>query len=91
MRKKTQPPVAIADVKNAWDSVFQESRIEDYNSLLEDGWLTVELASVQMNLSYSATTKKLTDLCKVGKMETILAKVRNDGVLRKTRFFRPKV
>lgn len=91
MRTKIQQPVATADLKSAWQAVFDKEKTEDFDEMIEAGWLTIEMAADGMGLSHSGARKKLETMLKHGELETCVRRVPKDNVVRAIRFYRPVI
>jgi DNA-binding MarR family transcriptional regulator len=90
MRKKARESLAPADLKKAWQAVFENARITDAAPIRAAGWKTVREIAEELGLSYSGASRMLSGKASKGLLARCTHKVDDGkGTPRTTTFYRP--
>jgi len=91
MRKKTQSPLASADITAAWARVFEQAKIDDLEQLHSEGWQSVYDISEQSGRCRSTLCKTLDEEVSARRFEKKLAKIKRGAQIKTVSFYRPLV
>jgi DNA-binding MarR family transcriptional regulator len=90
MRKKARESLAPADLKKAWQAVFENARITDAAPIRAAGGKTVREIAEELGLSYSGASRMLSGKASKGLLDRCTHKVDDGkGTPRTTTFYRP--
>ena len=91
MRKKTQSPLASADITAAWARVFEDAKVDDIEELHREGWRSCYDVAEQSGRCRNTTSKALDQQVDAGRFEKKLAKIKRGAQTKTFCFYRPLV
>lgn len=91
MRKKTQSPLASADIAAVWARVFEDTKIDDIEQLHREGWRSVYDIVDESGRSRNTTAHALDSEVRAGRFEKKLAKIKRGAQTKTVCFYRPLV
>ena len=91
MRKKTQSPLASANITAAWERVFEQAKVEDIEQLHSEGWQSVYDIAEQSDRCRSTLCKTLDEEVSSRRFEKKLAKIKRGAQIKTVSFYRPIV
>jgi hypothetical protein len=89
MRKKTQSPLASANITAAWARVFENAKIDDIEQLHSEGWQSIYDIAEQSDRCRKTLCNVLESEVNAGRFEKKLAKVKHGPQIRTVSFYRP--
>ena len=89
MRKKTQSPLASANITAAWERVFEQAKVDDIEQLHSDGWQSVYDIAEQSHRCRSTLCKTLDEEVSARRFEKKLAKIKRGAQIKTVSFYRP--
>jgi predicted transcriptional regulator len=91
MRAKKQQSLAPANITEAWQRVFEDTRVDDIERLESEGWRNIYEIAEQSGRPRNTICHILDSQVKEGLFEKKIAKVVFGTQVRKVSFYRPVV
>jgi|688.fasta_scaffold308607_3 hypothetical protein len=89
MRKKTQSPLASANITAAWERVFEQAKVNDIEQLHSEGWQSVYDIAEQSGRCQITLCKALDKEVSARRFEKKLAKIKRGPQIKTVSFYRP--
>lgn len=89
MRKKTQSPLASANITAAWARVFEQAKIDDIEQLHSEGWQSVYDIAEQSDRCRRTLCNTLDAEVSARRFEKKLAKIKRGPQIKIVSFYRP--
>jgi hypothetical protein len=90
MRANKRKPVGAAAVKEAWEAVFSEMAVDDWETYRAEGWLRSEDVIKQSTVSARAVRCQLERMVQSGRLERKKIRLNLDGMIRAINIYRPR-
>jgi hypothetical protein len=90
MRANKRKPVGATAVKEAWEAVFSEMSVEDWETYRAEGWLRSEDVIKQSTVSARAVRCQLERMVQSGRLERKKIRLNLDGMIRAINIYRPR-
>jgi hypothetical protein len=90
MRANKRKPVGSTAVASAWEAVFSEMAVDDWETYRAEGWLRSEDVLKKSSVSARAVRCQLDRMVQAGRLERKKIRLNLEGMIRAINIYRPR-